>query len=247
VVSTIFSKSDILISTFCFVQSLEFDFWVKTTGKGDFTSGNIHKIPTILQYYLNMQNLVFCRGVILSCITLHYAELWLECFRESFCFDTWAKSDPRLPNSFFINFTPNWQRNSALRTDYARRQVLVEIDVLVAIALGLTLDELKTIYRVQFPVLRQNESDTWYDQNGRIVFTCSKGLTGVGFTRPEWNDIKGMTSGTVERTIMDDTLPGGPIERTITYHAPFDRCDREKDYETVWAEFEKRLNQNSQN
>jgi hypothetical protein len=134
-----------------------------------------------------------------------------------------------------------------LRTDYARRQALVEIDVLAAITLGLTLDELKTIYRVQFPVLRQNESDIWYDQNGRIVFTCSKGLTGVGFTRPEWNDIKGMTSGTVERTIMDDTLPGGPIERTITYHAPFDRCDREKDYETVWAEFEKRLNQNSQN
>ena len=113
--------------------------------------------------------------------------------------------------------------------------------------MGMTLDELKTIYRIQFPVLRQNESDTWYDQNGRIVFTCSKGLTGVGFTRPEWNEIKDMTSGTVERTIMDDTLPGGPIERTITYLAPFDRCDREKDYETVWAEFEKRLNQNSQN
>ena len=50
-----------------------------------------------------------------------------------------------------------------------------------------------------------------------------------------------MTSGTVERTIMDDTLPGGPIERTITYLAPFDRCDREKDYETVWAEFERRF------
>lgn len=113
--------------------------------------------------------------------------------------------------------------------------------------MGLTLDELTTIYRVQFPVMRLYETDTWYDQNGRIVFTNSKGLTGVGFTRPEWNNIKGMTSGKVERTIMDDTMPGGPIERTIIYLAPFDRCDREKDYETVWAEFEKRLNQNFQN
>lgn len=108
-------------------------------------------------------------------------------------------------------------------------------------ALELTLDELKTIYRVQFPVMRQNDTDTWYDQTGRIVFTCSKGLTGVGFSRPEWEVIKNMPSGAVTRTIIDDTLPGGPVERTITYEAPFDRCDREKDYETVWAEFEQRF------
>jgi len=57
--------------------------------------------------------------------------------------------------------------------------------VLVAIALGLTIDELCAIYRIQFPVLRQNENDTWYDRNGRIGFTCSNGLPGVGFSRPE--------------------------------------------------------------
>jgi hypothetical protein len=74
----------------------------------------------------------------------------------------------------------------------------------------------------------------------RIVFTCSKGLPGVGFSRPEWNDIKEMKSGTVSRTITDDTLPGGPRQRTITYIAPFDRCDREADYATAWAAFEKR-------
>lgn len=57
--------------------------------------------------------------------------------------------------------------------------------MLVAIALGLTIDELCAIYRIQFPVLRQNENDTWYDRNGRIGFTCSNGLPGVGFSRPE--------------------------------------------------------------
>ena len=59
----------------------------------------------------------------------------------------------------------------------------MEIDVLVAQALGLTLDELITIYRVQFPVMQQVEHDTWYDQNSRIVFTTSNVLSGVGFPR----------------------------------------------------------------
>jgi len=165
------------------------------------------------------------------------ARSYLEVFRK----DRWAKEDPRLDNAKFANLTSDWHRNCALRTDYERRQALVEIDVLTAMALGLTLNELKTIYRVQFPVLRQYEADTWYDQNGRIVFTASKGLPGVGFPRPEWERIKDMESGTVERTITDDTLPGGPRERTIVYHAPFDSCNREADYEIAWAEFERRF------
>ncbi len=89
--------------------------------------------------------------------------------------------------------------------------------------------------------MRQYEADTWYDQKGRIVFTVSKGLPGVGFARKEWNEIKDMKKGTVAREVLDDTLPDGPRERTITYFAPFDRCDREADYEVAWAEFARRL------
>ena len=41
-------------------------------------------------------------------------------------------------------------------------------------------------------------------------------------------------------TVSDDTMPGGPVERTIEYVAPFTRCEREKDYETTWKFFEKK-------
>ena len=96
-------------------------------------------------------------------------------------------------------------------------------------------------YNIQFYVLKKIESDTWYDVNGRIVFTASTNLPGVGFSRPEWeNGIKGAPAGQkFYRTITDDTQPGGPVQRTIEYVAPFDRCDREKDYETAWEFFSK--------
>jgi hypothetical protein len=245
VFSLTFSDSRRLACFAAASSSIAFDYFIKTQGKYDLYESTARKLPLIEG---SAEAPLLTRGLSLNCLTTHYAALWSECWDESFRQQRWAKDDPRLPNSFFSNLTPTWQRDCALRTDYARRQALVEIDVLVAQVLGLTLDELITIYRVQFPVMQQYERDTWYDQNGRIVFTASKGLTGVGFPRKGsgrgvnkttgWEDIQGMTSGTVSRTFMDDTLPGGPAERTITYEAPFDRCDRVEDYRAAWGFFE---------
>ena len=255
------------------------DFFVKASGTVHVNQSWLSRLPVLddacppeLRLSLRL------RALSLSCLTTHYADLWREICTadvprlgapsedrhiDAFRRDAWAKTDPRLPPEFFSTLTPEWHRDVALRTDYARRQALVEIDVLSAIALALTLDELLTIYRIQFPVLRQYEADTWYDANGRIVFTASKGLPGVGLPRKAdpkdtsytletptstrtglslgWEDIRDLPDATITRTILDDTLPGGPHERIITYEAPFHRPTREDDYRAAWAAFSQRL------
>ena len=264
-VATAFSHKGTCCDFAAVTMSLALDFFIKATGVScNLYHSTLHRLPLLppdCDPYI--RSALRLRALVLNCLTAHYTELWEELFAPEFRQDTWAKPDPHLPASLFAGLTRSWTRQVALRTDYARRQALVEIDVLAAMGFGLTLDELCTIYRVQFPVLNQYERDTWYDRRGRIVFTVSKGLVGVGLPRKKrtgdtcygihthrrhengialgWEDIRNLKHGVVTRTIMDDTLPGGPFERTIEYHAPFDRCDREADYRTVWAAFEQRL------
>ena len=51
-----------------------------------------------------------------------------------------------------------------------RRNALVEIDALVALMLGVSIDDLCTIYRTQFAVLYGYDHHEYtYDVNGRLV------------------------------------------------------------------------------
>ncbi|MCI1896821.1 MAG: class I SAM-dependent DNA methyltransferase [Enterobacter sp.] len=261
VLSTTFKNINNLVSFSAFCHSVVADFFLKTTGRSDVYESTLRGFPYIELPSANL------RALTLNGLVHEYSELWQSSYTPDFNTQRWSRNLTQLPQDFFANLTPEWQRNCALRTDYSRRQALVEIDVLVAQALRLTLEELLTIYRVQFPVMRQYEADTWYDQIGRIIFTPSKGLVGVGLPRtarkadlkngfrfsvdsPDWkggdgeelaigwDDVKHLQTGTVSVTFDDYTRNDEGERRTVTWQAPFIKPDREDDYKVAWAFFE---------
>jgi hypothetical protein len=228
----VFDKKELLLEFCGITASTISDFYIKSIGGSNLKEGMLTTLPIGLEdlfvKYLNI------RVLLLNCINTNYHDLWSDCFQEAFKQDNWSKNDTRLKP--FSSVTKEWKWETPLRNWFERRQALVEIDVITAMALGLTLEELILIYNVQFPVLQQNEDDTWYDAKGNIVFTCSKGLTGVGVDRLVWNTIKDLKAGeTYEHTIEKSQLYKGKV---VTYYAPFDKCDRVEDYKVAWEFFE---------
>lgn len=203
-------------------SSLIVDFLVKTTGKGHVNDSLTNTFPIVGDTAAGQGAIARCLR--LNCASRYFSDLWSEVWPSLRpTTHTWSSTDPRLKS--WADCKTAWEYGSGLRTQFDRRYALVELDALVALDLGLTLDELLTIYRVQFPVLQQYERETFYDQKGRIVFTVNKGLPGVGLSRAEWNQVK-------------DAQAGEPMpDFAAKYVPPFDRCDREEDMTRAYRFF----------
>lgn len=190
------------------------------------------------------------RGLRLSCLTESYSALWNRHANHLVAYP-WSSCDHRLMNEgdYFGPFS--WDRAVGLRTEFSRRMALVEIDVLVAQAMGLSLEDLIEIYKTYFPVMRMYENATWYDSKGRIAWTVNSGLPGIGWrvdgkktSRNIWEQkLAEMDKMKIEEqvlrcTVVDDTHPEGPQEIERVFFGPFTKCDRVKDYERAWKYFE---------
>ena len=243
--SIAFSHEENALDLAAALFSVPYDFLIKAAGITDIYDADIARFP-----WVDCSDAARHRVLRLVCLTEPYAPLW-ERYMDRVEPIGWSSQDTRLHCEGSFRGPMNWDRSAGFRTEFARRMALVELDVLVAQALGLTLDQLVEIYRIYFPVLQVNEAGTWYDQNGRIVWTCSRGLPGVGYLIEDnrgkmkspgeaaWLRILADNPTELTCTAIDDTMPGGP--RTVTRHfvGPFTQCDRIEDYRRAWAHFER--------
>jgi len=248
------SERSLICAALC--AAVPMDFFIKTVAAQNLTSIRMQAFPMGVDEKYN--DALRVRTLLLNCLTRPYAALWQECWSKAYKQEQWSIEDSRLKP--FASLSEQWDWNTPLRNWFERRQALVEIDVIASMALGLSLKDLEMIYTIQFPVLQQNENDTWYDARGQIVFTCSTGLKGVGLDRKGnrvaagWEEIRGEemrddagritgyrgAAPTHTHTIdpAKSELYGGQQQ---TFYAPYTRCDRIADYRRAWAFFERRF------
>ena len=140
----------------------------------------------------------------LNCLTGAYAELWEEILGEP------------------------WSRDKALRIDEERRAAQIEIDVIAAISMGISAEELCMVYRTQFPVMRRYDQEDHFDANGRIV-------------PKEVMDLHKKAGGEEVLSVADRTWAHPQSGVAYTYEYPFRVLDREADMRAKYAELEQEL------
>ena len=203
-------------------SSLLADFMTRSSGRGHIHAHDFNGLFTLTPEHELTSNVAH-RTLRLNCLTDAYADLWAECWDESFVTDA-----PILERYDEHPIGPEWTAYTPLRRAEDRRNAQAEIDVMVAMMLGVPIEDLCTIYRTQFAVLYdydhgRGQGAYVYDANGRQLPTP---------VRQAWEKRQRPTSNEdmplSERT---HTHPGSGV--SYVYDLPFRIRDRESDFRRI--------------
>ena len=203
------------------MSTLIADFTVRAAPKSNVRATTANRLPMVPLDHPLLPALLL-RTLQLNCLTDAYADLWNECWDPAF-----AEDQPILPRHARTAVAPGWTAEVPLRRAEDRRNAQAEIDALVALMLGVDVEDLCTIYRTTFAVLYGYDQDKYtFDRNGRLVPTEVLSV---------WKK-KGERITAEERTAVH---PGSGVE--YVYELPFATRDREEDFRVAYAEFQRRL------
>ena len=220
--------------------SLLYDFWIRCTRQSDVRPSTLESLP-----WVDLPDEALWRVLALNYAGKRYRQLFTSTLPAGRNIRS-AKYLLPINSSVLRGEVPSLESELGLKTWFDRRIAAIELDVLVARALGLPLEEFLQI-TLSFPVLLQNEKGTYYDQLGQIVYSQASDFSKVGFLTDEgkrpnavaWQKILEQNPDELVCTAIDDTMPGGPQQVERRFRGPFTTCDRVEDYRRAWDHFER--------
>lgn len=221
------AQSSLLFTVQGLMSSLLADFAVRSVPKSSINPAAVSRLP--FQLHPALETELILRAARLSVLTGAYAPLWSELSVSLNGADQvrWAGGIDYENRRSLHDVGEAWSIDVPLRRASDRRQAQLEIDVIVAISLCVSADELSAVYRTQFPVLYGYDRNSYfYDANGRLV---PQEVLRV------WKQ-KGEAITQEERIAVH---PGSGI--AYEYELPFITLDREADMRRAYAHFERLL------
>lgn len=224
------SHAEILLVGACF-GSLVCDFFVRASSPASLNKAAVLRIPLPPMEFALMDGILL-RAARLNLLAAAYGKLWDSTFADFENGCDWAGGMEYPGRPSLTHVEGSWSRSAPLRRASDRRQALLEIDALVALSLGLTIEQLCAIYRTEFAVLYGYDRNKYlYDKNGRAVPTSVLQI---------WRR-KGLDGASTDGLTVEERTHTNASGNTYVYEMPFRTLDREADMRTAYAHFEKVL------
>ncbi|MGW9717288.1 class I SAM-dependent DNA methyltransferase [Micrococcus aloeverae] len=197
------------------------DYQVRITPSNNIYRSTIDRIADIDRCHPLFRAFAW-RALRVACVTESYRALWEDSWSPEFANEKLVLSPETSGGTDAV-----WSPDVSPRIAAQRRNIEVELDVILAIMLNVSADDLCSIYRSRFPTLgRFDRVRDYFDANGRLV----PGEVLANFKK------KGERITQEERTAVH---PGSGM--AYEYELPFATRDREEDFRTAYTEFQRRL------